>query len=312
MLQSPWLRAARLQLHTIGFTPLLLGNVAAWYEQGVFSWPRLIVSMLIGLFLHIITAFVNDLADVGTDGANLFRTPFSGGSGVVVEGQLTRADLAAGAAGLVFLSLALTCVLIFMLHVHRAIALFVGWGLLSAVEYSLPPVKLAYRGGGEFLVLVTYSLALVWAGYFIQAGFAYSPLIWVFSAPIGLAVFTLITVTQFPDREADAKAGKRSLVILFGEKTTLRICALAVMLGIAGIVTPVLTGFVPVWAGVLSLLASPLAYRLVKTMLRPELEGMPLYMNLSQGALLLTLWFGLAPAAGLILQRLLGMKGLCL
>ncbi len=311
MLQSPWLRAARLQLHTIGFAPLLLGNVAAWYEQGVFSWPRFILSLLIGLFLHIITAFVNDVADVGTDGANLSRTPFSGGSGVLVEGRLSRADLAAGASGLAFLSLALTWVLIFVLHVHWAIALFVGWGLFSAVEYSLPPVKLAYRGGGEFLVLVTYSLALVWAGYFVQAGFAYSPLIWVFSVPIGFAVFTLITVTQFPDREADAKAGKRSLVILFGEKTTLRICALAVMLGMAGIVTSFLTGFVPVWAGVMSLLALPLTYRLAKTMLRPDLDGTALYMKLSRETLLLTLWFSLAPAAGLIVQRWMGFQGLC-
>ena len=81
MTRSPWIRAARLQLHTIGFTPLLLGNIIAWYEHGYFSWPRFILSLLIGLLIHLVTAFVNDVADIHTDEANLSRTPFSGGSG---------------------------------------------------------------------------------------------------------------------------------------------------------------------------------------------------------------------------------------
>ena len=216
MIHSPWVRAARLQLHTIGFTPLLLGNIAAWCEHGHFSWPRFILSLLIGLLIHLITAFVNDVADIQTDEANLSRTPFSGGSGVVVEGQLSRSDLIKGARGAALSAIILAGLMIFGLHVHWGILLFVGWGIVSAAEYSLPPVKLSYRGGGEFLVLVTYSVALVWAGYFVQAGPAYSSLVWALSTPIGFAVFSLITITQFPDLEADRKAGKRSLVIVFG------------------------------------------------------------------------------------------------
>ena len=92
MIHSPWLRATRLQLHTIGFTPLLLGNIAAWHEHGYFSWPRFGLSVLIGLLIHLVTAFVNDVADIRTDKANRSRTPFSGGSGVVVDGELSRSE----------------------------------------------------------------------------------------------------------------------------------------------------------------------------------------------------------------------------
>lgn len=309
MTNSPWLRAARLQLHTIGFTPLLLGNIAAWYEHGYFSWPRFILSLLIGLLIHLITALVNDVADIRTDETNLSRTPFSGGSGVVVEGHLSRSDLIAGASGAAFLSLVLTFVLIFALHVHFGIIFFVGWGIMSAVGYSLPPVKLSYRGGGEFLVLVTYSFALVGAGYFVQAGPTYSPLIWAFGTPIGFAVFSLITVTQFPDLDADRKADKRSLVILFGVKKTLRIVSAAIVLSMASVLVFLLTGFIPVWTGALSLLALPLAYRLLKMIFRPNEEGLALYIKLSQGTLILTLWLGLASALGLILERFLGRPG---
>ena len=93
MIYLPWLRAARLQLHTIGFAPLLLGNIAAWYEQGHFSWIRLGVSAVIGLLLHLVTAFFNDIADIRTDESNASRSLFSGGSGVIVEGLLQRSDL---------------------------------------------------------------------------------------------------------------------------------------------------------------------------------------------------------------------------
>jgi 1,4-dihydroxy-2-naphthoate octaprenyltransferase len=309
MTPSPWIRAARLQLHTIGFTPLLLGNIIAWYESGHFSGPRFVLSLLIGLLIHLVTAFVNDVADIRTDEANVSRTPFSGGSGVVVEGQLSRSDLITGAGWAVVLTVVSTGVMIFGLHVHWGILLFVVWGIASATEYSLPPVKLSYRGGGEFLVLVTYSIALVWAGYYSQAGPAYSPLVWALSIPIGFAVFSLITITQFPDLEADRKAGKRSLVIVLGVEKTLSIVSLAVSLSVLSVTVFLLAGPIPVWPGALSLLCLPLAGRLLKMMLRHEKEGIPLYTKLSQGTLILTLWLGLAPALGLMLGHWLRIPG---
>ena len=309
MARSPWIRAARLQLHTIGFTPLLLGNIIAWYEFGHFSWPRFILSLLIGLMIHLVTAFVNDVADIRTDEANSSRTPFSGGSGVVVEGQLSHSDLIKGANGAMILTAVLTGIMIFGLHVHWGILLFVVWGIVSATEYSLPPVKLSYRGGGEFLVLVTYSIALVWAGYYSQAGPAVSPLVWSLSVPIGFAVFSLITITQFPDLDADRKAGKRSLVIVFGVKKTLSIVSLAVSLSMLSVIVFLLMRSIPIWPGALSLLCLPLVVRLLKMVYRREKDGMSLYTELSQGTLILTLWLGLAPALGLMLDRWLHRAG---
>ncbi len=300
-----WVRAARLQLHTIGLTPLLLGNIAAWYTQGHFSWSKFVFSLLIGLMIHLTTAFANDVADIQTDEANDSRTPFSGGSGVLVEGKLSRSELINGASGTAFLAVILTFVMIFGLHVHWGILLFVGWGIVSATEYSLPPLKLSYRGGGEFLVLVTYSIALLWAGYFVQAGPAFSPLIWILSIPIGFAVFALITITQFPDLAADQKAGKSSLVIMFGVGKTLRIISLAVILSMLSIVIFLFAGALPVPVCILSLFALPLVYRVLKDIFRPVEQGNVLYTKLSQKTLILTLWLGIAPVIGLILDQLL-------
>jgi 1,4-dihydroxy-2-naphthoate octaprenyltransferase len=309
MIRPGWFRAARLPLHTIGFAPLLLGSVAAWYDQGHFHWLRFVIAVLIGFLIHLVTAFVNDVADIRTDEANSLRTPFSGGSGVVVEGLLSPLDLMKGATWAGSLALLLTGVMILALQVHWGILLFVGWGLMSGAEYSLPPLTLSYRGGGEFLVLVTYSVALVWAGYFVQAGPVYSPLVWILSVPIGFAVFSLITITQFPDMEADRKANKRSLVILFGVKPTLRIVSLAVVLSMLSPVFFLLTGKLPFLVGALSLLSLPFGYRILRTVFRANKEGTTRYADLAQGTWMLTFSFSLLPAFGLMLDHWLGKPG---
>ncbi len=301
MTYLPWLRAARLQLHTIGLTPLFLGSVTALYEQGYFNWIRLLVAVMIGLLLHLATAFFNDIADIGTDEVNGSRSMFSGGSGVIVEGLLRRSDLQGAAIRSVLLAIFLTYILVFLLQVHWGVFLLVGWGLMAGIGYSLPPLKIAYRGGGELLVLATYSLALVWFGYFVQAGPVHSQLPWVLSLPIGFAVFALITITQFPDMESDRQAQKRSLVILFGESHTLRLVAGGIALSVLSVLVALFNGAVPVLAGALSLVCLPLAYSLLKIIWQDE-RGPGMYAKLCQGTLLLTLWLGFAPACGLILD----------
>lgn len=301
----PWLRAARLQLHTIGFVPFLLGSLAAWYEDGRFSWVRLSLAALIGLLLHLVTAFVNDIADIETDEKNNSRSLFSGGSGVIVDGLLQRPDLQQAAALAACCALLLASLLVHLFQVHWGIFLFVGWGLASGIGYSLPPLRIAYRGGGEILVLVTYSAALVWYGYFVQAGPVHSPLPWILSLPIGFAVFALITITQFPDRDADLQAHKRSLVILLGESRTLGLVAGAIVLSVVAVLIELLTGALPLVPGVLSLLCLPLVVQLLKTLQRKE-RDLPMYLQLSRKTLLLTLWLGLAPTFGLMADRWLG------
>lgn len=298
----PWLRAARLHLHTIGFTPFLLGNIAAWYEQGNFSLMRFAVSAIIGLLLHLGTAFFNDTADVRTDERNASRSLFSGGSGVIVDGLLQQTELEKAAVLAIFSSIFLTCILVFMLKVHGGIFLFVGWGLLAGIGYSLSPLRIAYRGGGEFLAMVTYSAALVWSGYFVQAGPIHSLLPSILSLPISFAVFALITITQFPDMEADRQAQKRSLVLLLGEQRTISMVAVAIALSIVTAFIAFLAGQVPAASGFFSLLSIPLAYSLIRIIKGNE-GGMYMYFKLSRGTLLLTLWLGLAPVLGLIVDH---------
>ena len=178
-------------------------------------------------------------------------------------------------------------------------------GPLSGAGYSLAPLRISYRGGGEFLVLQAYSFSLVWAGYFVQAGPMHSLLPWMLSLPIAFSMFSLITITQFPDLQADRKAGKRSLVILIGEKHALAVVAAAVIFSVLSAVWIIATGAVPALAAVFYLLCLPLAYDALRTILRAE-TGATMYDRLCRDTIMLTLGFGLAPACGLILTRWVG------
>ena len=90
---------------------------------------RLILALLVGLMIHLVTALVNDVADIQTDADNAARGQFSGGSGVIVEGVLSRSDLMQAAGGAAVLSLILTAALVFVFGVHWGLFCFLAWGL---------------------------------------------------------------------------------------------------------------------------------------------------------------------------------------
>jgi 1,4-dihydroxy-2-naphthoate octaprenyltransferase len=154
--------------------------------------------------------YVNEYADYETD-ALTDRTPFSGGSGALQETGLPRtvtlwAGILALAAGTVLTALflltdTLTPVAAGLLAV---IAVF-GW------QYSVPPLALVRHGVGELdnallggLVLPLYGGAVA-GGRLTTVGLAV--------VPFTLVVFLNLLEVHWPDREADAAAGKRTLVV---------------------------------------------------------------------------------------------------
>jgi len=160
--------------------------------------------------------YANEYADYETD-ALTNRTPFSGGSGALQETGLSRAiplyaGVTAGAVGG-----ALTGVLWAQGWLSPAavgllaVSTVVGW------QYSVGPLRLAWRGWGEVtnaalggLLLPVYGAAVV-DGALVTVGLA--------SVPFFLLVWLNLFATQWPDREADAAVGKRTLAVRWQPRT---------------------------------------------------------------------------------------------
>lgn len=153
--------------------------------------------------------YANEFADYETD-ILTNRTPFSGGSGALMRTGLHpelafRAAMISLSVGLMIwlggylsaqLSVVSGAVLIF--------GVFFGW------MYSLPPLKLAWRGWGELDNAMLGGVVLPIYGYVVQGG-ALSWQIILINLPFGMLVFINLLATTWADREADASVGKYTL-----------------------------------------------------------------------------------------------------
>jgi 1,4-dihydroxy-2-naphthoate octaprenyltransferase len=154
--------------------------------------------------------YVNEYADYETD-ALTDRTPFSGGSGALQETGLPRSvtlwagSLALAAGTVLTAFFLLTDTLPRDAAVLLVVSAVLGW------QYSVPPLALVRRGVGEIdnallggLLLPVYGAAV--------AGGRLAPVA-LAVVPFTLVVFLNLLEVHWPDREADAAAGKRTLVV---------------------------------------------------------------------------------------------------
>lgn len=179
--------------------------------------PLALGATVLAVLAHAAGNVLNDLHDArnGADAANqggIF--PFTGGSRLIQDGVVSEKDTAELARAL----------LLFLVPAGLLLAVKTGGGvvLLGAVglglawAYSAPPLKLMSRGLGELTVALVWFLVVVGADYVQRRQFFVIPA----SAALGFAlmVAALLLINGFPDAEADARVGKRTLVVKLGPR----------------------------------------------------------------------------------------------
>jgi 1,4-dihydroxy-2-naphthoate octaprenyltransferase len=141
------------------------------------------------------------------------RSPFSGGKRVIIDGLLSRRDTivvaAVGYSAAVILGVAIA-----LLREPRVWTLGIA-GVLCAFFYHAPPLRLSYRGLGELAVAACYGPLLACGTYLVQRGSVHGPVV-PLSILLGVLIAAFLWVNEFPDRRADAAAGKRTLVVRLG------------------------------------------------------------------------------------------------
>ncbi len=190
----------------------LLGQAGAIYSGIQIQPVAAVLTVLLALLVHAGVNVLNDYFDAlsGTDAINTERLyPFTGGSRFIQNGVLTPKHTAyfgyllMGAAmlGGLWLSRQAGAGLL----VIGAVGTLIGWA------YSAAPLRLNGRGLGELCVLAGFLGIVVGADYVQRKTFSLQPL--VVGMPYALLVTNLLYINQFPDRKADAVAGKHHLVV---------------------------------------------------------------------------------------------------
>lgn len=235
---SAWIQASRLPSQGYVFCPLLLGQ-ALWFSQsGIFNLPLAGMTWLFGLVIQLYIVYANDLADVAIDRLNATYTPFSGGSRVLVEGKLSEQDLKRAVAVSVVLNGVIgLCLLI----EGRPLApLLILMSLTLLWLYSFAPVRLSYRGGGEFLQMAGVGVILPVFGYYIQAG-SLEAFQWRYAAALLPLQLACAFSTTLPDEPSDRAGGKKTIAVILGgnrAKAIVIALHLLTLFLLAGIILP--------------------------------------------------------------------------
>lgn len=204
-----WLAATRPAFLTVSLAGSLLGLAAS---LPAVSWALVGWALLAVLLLQAGVNVFNDYYDhlSGNDAANTERLfPFTGGSRFIQNGVMSAGQMLALALAL-FAGVTVIGVGLVWLRGPALLALGLA-GVVLGWAYSAPPCKLNSRGLGELTVALTfYGVPL---GMALVAGGQVSPALAWASVSQALLITALLYVNQFPDRRADALAGKRHWVV---------------------------------------------------------------------------------------------------
>ena len=254
------LRATRLPFLSATLIPVGVG-IALASTQGFFDPFTAVVTLLGAASVHVALNVANDVFDtrLGADDANVRPTQYSGGSRVIQYGLVSMRGMSTISAS--FYGVAIACGLILLATNFSWALLVIGvLGIVLSIKYTAPPLKLVYRGWGEVTTAVGFGPLMLVGAYVVQSGGTISVEAMAASVPIAILVALILYVNEIPDREADARAGKRTLPVIFSQTAVIIGYGLAAAVAFGFIVLAVLAGWLPVLA-LLALVAAPLAWR---------------------------------------------------
>lgn len=193
------------------------------YPEGrSFEVSRAIIILLGVVLSHVSVNLFNEYSDYRKRiDFNTIKTPFSGGSGSLINGY-TKPKQVLKVAIITFF-LALIAGIYLLLTSHWIILLLILTGGISIVFYTtffsrfLVGEILAGFSLGTLVVIGTYIAMTVQAGTPVYS-LVPREVIFVSIIP-GIFTTLLLLLNEFPDVEADKAGGRRHIVIVFGRKT---------------------------------------------------------------------------------------------
>ncbi|RKN79111.1 prenyltransferase [Paenibacillus ginsengarvi] len=299
-----WMKASRFRVLPVMVIPVLLGGVGAYAWEGVFHPLLFIVTLLGAACTHLFSNMINDLWDFrnGVDSAaKETAAAISTNSGFLAGGMMSERTFSFATWGL--FAVAVACGI--------TVSLFSGWwplvigalGALIAYFYVAPPLKFGYLGKGysEIAILLSFGILPVMGTYYVQLEqFDVRPLL--LSLPIGLLTTLILFNHHFLHWQADRSAGKRTLVVVWGEKKALVFSRWLAIFAYVSLLLCVVLQVLP-WYALLAVFTAIKLFRVYGTL--GERNDSRAYLPLMGASLQASVRCGALMALSLLLQGLL-------
>lgn len=225
-----------------GFALFGLGAAIARYlgnevDAGMYVYGQALVT-----FGQLMTHYLNEYYDGPADSQNPRRTPFSGGSGAIGPGLLSRRTAQSAA----IICLAIMGILASARLIRGDVPL-VAWLLFllllfGAFFYNAPPLRLVSSGYGELTAALTVGGIVPSFAFVLQTGQLHR-ILFMSTAPLIALCFAMLITFELPDYYTDARFGKSNLLVRIGWQNAMRLHDLAILFAILSYILAYFSGF---------------------------------------------------------------------
>lgn len=214
-----WVGLSRPPFHTVGILPFILGTILAYRINSNFSIEIFILGVLGVILIMLSTYHSGEYFDYRGDmiSNRLHNNQFAGGTRVLLAGKMSPLVPLWTSIIAIIIAAAIGLFLQFILKTGPCTLLLGFLGAFPGFFYSTEPIRLVKRGIGEIFIGFCYGWLPVASAYYIQTGTIHPIIHWL-AIPIGLTVFNVILLNEFPDYEADKATDKRNLLYRIGKQ----------------------------------------------------------------------------------------------
>jgi 1,4-dihydroxy-2-naphthoate octaprenyltransferase len=180
-----------------------------------FYWKPAVICLVFAVIAQVISNFANDYFDY-KKGAD--KEERLGPKRAVTEGWIAPKTMLCVTIGLLVTDLLVGLSLLHYVYDGKTYFILIGILIaVFAVAYSGGPYPLAYHGWGDVCVLFFFGIVPVGFTYYAQAQQWTLP-VTICGIAVGLVTVNILVANNYRDRDSDAKAGKKTTIVLFGEQ----------------------------------------------------------------------------------------------
>jgi len=281
-----WFKAARAPFLIVSIIPAILGGTIAIF-LGEIDW-LLFALVVTGIVMaHSAADFFDDYYDFKT--GNLGNKEKQFHDSPLIDGTIKPGQVMF--AGILCLIIAIATGIYTFLEVGMPVVWLMLAGAFIVFFYTAPPIRLNYRGLGEFALFLAFGPLIVFGvTYVLTDGIRIESML--AGVPIGIFIMNVGLVSNTFDYHDDVASGKRAFPVRFGQAAAVKLIIASTWIAYLSIIAGVVFNILPLWS-LLMFLSLPIAMQVIK--------GVKKYTDLNNYTGAMTKAIALSAIGGLLL-----------